>query len=131
MEGNMSEYWEKAQARLSRRRLLSGVSAAAVGGVALAAVGCGDDDAGSTATATATPTIASGNAPAQSASASASATKAVKEGANVRVALGAEPTVVDPHQSTGGVDNFYLFQIFNQLYEWDSKGAAVPALAES
>jgi ABC-type transport system substrate-binding protein len=125
----MANYWDKKQTGLSRRRFLRNTSATVAGGGALLAVGCGDDDDGATGGAP-TPTIVSGQAPVQSAAASPTKASA-KEGERVRVGLGAEPTVVDPHQSTGGVDNFYLFQMFSQLYEWDSKGAAVPSLAES
>lgn len=121
-------YW--ARAELSRRRFLRTASAGAVVGGAILSVGCGDDDNGGAGGGAPTPTIASGQAPVQSAAASPTAGPA-KEGDRVRVGLGAEPTVVDPHQSTGGVDNFYLFQMFSQLYEWDAKGASVPALAES
>ncbi|MCC7363825.1 MAG: ABC transporter substrate-binding protein [Dehalococcoidia bacterium] len=126
----MSDYWSRVNARLSRRRMLGGATGAIAGGFALAAVGCGDDDDDDTGDeVTATQTIVSGEAPVQSAS--ATTTRTTKEGERVRVALGSEPTVADPHQSTGGVDNFYLFQLFNQLYEWDNKGASTPALAES
>jgi peptide/nickel transport system substrate-binding protein len=129
-------YWlRRAEARVRRRTFLGGVAAGGAGLAALSAVGCGDDDDAPAPTAApAAPTQAAGSQPAatQPAAAAASPTAAArKEGDRIRIAIGAEPTTVDPHNLIGGVDNFYLNQMFNALYENDTKGVASPALAAS
>lgn len=120
-------YWLRR--RVTRRRWLGGALTTGAGLAAVATVGCGDDDdtGASTATATGAGTAAAtGTAPAAS-----PATQAVKDGDRVRIAFPAEPTTVDPHESTAGTDQLYLTALYNALAHVDEKGGVTPSLAES
>lgn len=117
-----SAYWDKAWKRRSNRRRFLGASASmGVGAAGFAMVGCGndDDDSGDPSD-----TPSNGETPSNGGGGGG-------EGDNVRIAIGDEPGTVDPHDMIGGVDNYYLYQIFNALYQYDHQGGLAPSLAES
>lgn len=126
-----SSYWDKAwKRRIGRRRFLGTGAAFGAGAAGFALVGCGnDDDDDSSGGPTGTPQ--NGQTPSNGETPSNGGGNGGSEGDLVRVAIGAEPTTVDPHDSIGGVDNYYLFQLFNGLYDYDHQGALSPSLAES
>lgn len=124
-----SNYWERFQrARVRRRIFLQSAGTAAVGGAALALVGCGGSSNSSpTATKPAasagasTPTTASGTAAARSKPAGT---------ANISVATLQEQSA-SPFFQTGGLSTPIFVHAFEGFYGYGSNGQSAPALATS
>lgn len=130
-----SAYWDKfRKQRASRRRFLGAGASAGIGAAGFALVGCGNDDDDDEAS----PTQGNGSDNGDNGETPTPGSNGDGNGGNgnggngdlVRVAIGAEPTTADPHDMIGGVDNYYLYQVFNALFEYDYDGVLAPALAE-
>lgn len=112
---------------LRRRDLLRGGAAAGAGIAGLALVGCGDDDddSGAGGGGTATP----GQSPTATSEPAGSPTPSEK---TVKVGLAVEPPNVDPHDSVGGTDDFYISNVFSGLTRYSHDGTTVEnEMAES
>lgn len=117
----MDNYWIRK--RLSRRAILAGGSATAIGAAALA-LGCGgddDDDPGTGGSTGGTPTQPAGNGSGGDSAPSGSLT----------VAIDALPPTLDPHRTSGGGYFPYNWEAFEGLLARDDEAKVVPGLAES
>lgn len=98
--------------RVSRRTALRGAGIGLAGLSGAALIGCGDSDESSDATAAATATSSGANAAPSVTTPDASART---RGGTLKVALGGDPTGLDPSTSRGGGDHHYLYSIFENL----------------
>ncbi|MDP2949997.1 MAG: ABC transporter substrate-binding protein [Chloroflexota bacterium] len=108
-----ANYWQRlARRRMSRRRLLQAGAAAALGGVALAVVGCeGGKEGGGPAP---SPTLAAGEP---------------KYGGVLRFGYGTDPVGLDPHQDIAALS--VMAKMYSYLYHVGAGSQAVMNLADS
>jgi len=129
MSRQTGDYWRRLRAdtddgRLGRRRLLAG---AGIGAAALLAAACGGDEKASDEASTTQP--ASGGASGSSATPVAAGDP--KRGGRARVYIPVDVTVLDPHLSSIGSDDHYMWPIYDSLVTYSLKDfSPVPQLAE-
>ncbi len=97
--------------RVSRRTALRGAGIGLAGLSGAALIGCGDSDETG---ATAAPTGTSGGANPAPSVATPDASARTR-GGTLKVALGGDPTGLDPATSRGGGDHHYLYSLFENL----------------
>lgn len=98
--------------RVSRRSALRGAGIGLAGLSGAALIGCGDSDEAGDASASAT-TASGGAAPAPSVTTPDASART--RGGTLKVALGGDPTGLDPSTSRGGGDHHYLYSLFENL----------------
>lgn len=98
--------------RVSRRSALRGAGIGLAGLSGAALIGCGDSD--ETTDGAASATTATGGA-ASAPSVTTPDASARTRGGTLKVALGSDPTGLDPSTSRGGGDHHYLYSIFENL----------------
>ena len=113
--------------RVGRRQALRGAGLGIAGLSAAALIGCGDsDEADGGATAAATGTS---EGPGAAPSVTTPDASARKMGGKLKVALGSDPTGLDPSTSRGGGDHHYLYSIFDNLVNNGPDFSVKPGLA--
>lgn len=111
--------------RVNRRQALRGVGIGLAGLSGAALLGCGDsDEADATAAASST------GAPSGSASPVATPEASTRtRGGSLKVALGSDPTGLDPSTSRGGGDHHYLYSMFENLVNNGPDFSVKPGIA--
>ncbi|MCA9851625.1 MAG: ABC transporter substrate-binding protein [Dehalococcoidia bacterium] len=121
---NARQTWESM--RLGRRQALRGAGIGLAGLSAAALIGCGDSDEADSTTATATGTS---EGPGAAPSVTTPDASARSMGGTLKVALGSDPTGLDPSTSRGGGDHHYLYSIFDNLVNNGPDFSVKPGLA--
>ncbi len=112
--------------RVTRRQALRGASIGLAGLSGAALLGCGDSDEASDATAAAT---AAGGGAGAAPSVPTPDASARTRGGTLKVALGGDPTGLDPSTSRGGGDHHYLYSIFENLVNNGPDFSTKPGIA--
>lgn len=101
--------------RLNRRQALRGAGVGLAGLSGAVLIGCGDSDDEATPTSSAGTPDASATSAGTAAPADTPMASDRGQGGTLQVALGADPTGLDPSTSRGGGDHHYLYSMFENL----------------
>jgi peptide/nickel transport system substrate-binding protein len=121
--------WQVGKGGVSRRQFLR-ASLLISGGLALS-VACGPQAGGTTAPAATQAPAAAAQQPAASGAPTSVSAAAPKKGGTLRVGLGVDVTVLDPHLSGSKIDRQVYHNLYDPLLVLDEKLGIQPNLAES